>query len=97
MSNVFLIPRAPNAEPRVRRALDRIASVLNALLRSGDIVQTGDETFTVGPGGTTILTSEVFGLKATLATAPQLPHPEDGSDVLSGRVFGNKVAYGVLG
>jgi hypothetical protein len=81
----------------VRRALDHIADILDGLIRNGDVVLTGQGTWTVGPSGGSVLATEVFGQKVSLLDSPRLPHPEEASAALASRAFASRVSYGVVG
>lgn len=50
---VRLVGRDPEAELRTRRALDQLAAILNSLLLQGDIVQTGQNSWTIPDTDTT--------------------------------------------
>jgi hypothetical protein len=97
VATLSLVPRAPQAELRVRRAIDHIADILDALIFNGDLVLTGQGAWTVGPSGGSVLATEVFGQKVALMDSLRLPHPEDASAALASRAFASRVSYGVVG
>jgi hypothetical protein len=90
------VPRDPDADLLTRRAIQVIGDALNAIIRRGELVQTGNKSWTIRPSvenAGTILAARVFNPQIHVAGLPQI----DPNAVMAAHLFAPNVFYGQLG